>query len=303
VRFNPLEHPIIFSPLQWLSAASAWTEHAPFGMLLMELAKPKVFVELGTHAGVSYCAFCQAVKQLALPTRCFAIDTWEGDKHSKEYPAEVYDKLREYHDPLYGSFSTLLKKTFDQSVNDFADGSIDLLHIDGLHTYDAVKHDFDTWRSKLSDAAVVLFHDTAETRGDFGVHRLWAEIAPQHRHFNFEHTHGLGVLAYGKNVPAAVLEFIEEANANAPVIRSAFQAIGSRDTLKPIIGTMLGILYQQQIVVNRWRRQTGRKVREDSEDLEMALYKPVGYTRMASNEVLTMLRELAAPPPKPPVIP
>ena len=98
--------------------------------------------------------------QLGATTRAYAVDTWEGDVHSGLYVAEILSELRAYHDPLYNGFSRLIQSTFDQAVNQFPDHSIDLLHIDGLHSYEAVKHDFESWLPKLSEQAVVLFHDT-----------------------------------------------------------------------------------------------------------------------------------------------
>lgn len=290
MSFNLFDHPIVFSTVKWLSSASAWLEHTPFAMLLTDLARPKVFVELGTHAGVSYCAFCQAVEELALTTRCFAIDTWQGDAHTREYPDHVLQNLRGYHDPLYASFSTLLKKTFDEALGDFADGSIDLLHIDGLHTYEAVKHDFESWLPKMSDAGIMLFHDTAERREDFGVYRLWEEISPHYPSYEFKHGHGLGILAVGKNPPALALDFITDANARREVYGRAFMALGSRDLLKPTLSGVMGILYQQQLVVNRWKREDGKEISPASEDLKMALMNPYGYVRNAAKDALDMIR-------------
>ena len=63
--FNPLEHPVVFAGPQFMSIYSAWVEHFPFAFLLIDLARPRVFVELGTHQGDSYCAFCQAVRARA----------------------------------------------------------------------------------------------------------------------------------------------------------------------------------------------------------------------------------------------
>ena len=117
--------------------------------------------------------------------------------------------------------------TFQAALPHFADGSIDLLHIDGFHTYDAVREDFETWRPKLSDRAVVLFHDTNERRGDFGVWRLWAELRGQYPGFEFLHSHGLGVLAVGGDAPSAVMDLCGEASGQA-VLRQRFARLGER---------------------------------------------------------------------------
>ena len=85
--FNPLDWPISTrTPLRY-GVLTAWLGHVPFGMAFMAMARPRRLVELGTHWGVSYCGFCQAVKELRLPTECTAVDTWEGDPHAGSIPA------------------------------------------------------------------------------------------------------------------------------------------------------------------------------------------------------------------------
>lgn len=225
--FNPLDHPVCLSMPMRLDPTSAWIEHVPFGMFIVDLLRPSVLVELGTQMGVSYCAFCQAVKQLDIKTHSFAVDTWKGDSHATLYGEDVLTNLRLHHDPLYGDFSHLMQTTFDEAVHHFEDGSIDLLHIDGFHTYEAVKHDFETWLPKLSNRSVVLFHDTNVREREFGVWKFWSEVQQKYPNFEFLHGFGLGVLGVGEGAfePLESLFSLSEQDANK--VRDFFHHLGS----------------------------------------------------------------------------
>src|SRR3954468_3795682 len=86
---NPMLHPIVFDTPRRLTTSTAWQEHTPFAMYLVDLLRPQTIVELGTYYGEAYCAFCQAVAALQLPTLAYAVDTWEGDEHTGTYGEEV----------------------------------------------------------------------------------------------------------------------------------------------------------------------------------------------------------------------
>ena len=227
MAFDIMDHPICFSYPE-RTTESAWTLHVPIAMLLIDLVRPAQFVELGTHTGLSYCAFCQAVKELGADTRCYAVDTWRGDEHSGLYGAEILDDLRSHHDLRYHEFSRLIQSTFDDAVAEFADRSIDLLHIDGYHTYEAVSHDFNTWLPKMSSQGVVVLHDTSERGRDFGVWQFWDELKQRYPHFEVLHGHGLGIVAVGTQAPDALRELLELDGAHIAAAQQFFFEMGMR---------------------------------------------------------------------------
>lgn len=220
------KHPIIFNtPKRLLVDSSTWLTHTPFAFFLISILKPKVVVELGVYKGQSYTAFCQAVKTLKLNTRCYGIDTWKGDIHLGEYEEEIYKELSNYNQNEYSEFSQLLRMTFNEALTHFKDGSIDLLHIDGSHSYEEVKEDFKSWLPKMSPAGVMVFHDTFIKDKDFGVWKLWEEVSQNYPSFEFVHSCGLGVAAIGKEVNKDFIEFLREANSSR-YISKLFNALG-----------------------------------------------------------------------------
>jgi hypothetical protein len=226
-KINPLDNPICLTfPAR--IAMSAWIGHVPFAMYMIDILRPKMFVELGSHYGVSYCAFCQAVKDLGLDTRCYAIDTWAGDPHAGFYGSEVLLDLKEHHDPLYGGFSRLVQSTFDEALEHFPDKTFDLLHLDGYHTYDVMKRDFEQWLPKMSERGVVLLHDINVRERDFGGWKLWGELKQKFPNFEFIHSHGLGVLGVGKNFPEALNDLFNCSEQEAIATRNFFSQLGAR---------------------------------------------------------------------------
>lgn len=208
---------------------SAWLEHGPFAYWIVDALKPRLIVELGSHNGYSFCCFLEQVRRSHIDGRAIAIDTWKGDDHAGGYGDDVYDNLNAYVARNYADIAEMKRMYFSEALPSVADGSVDLLHVDGRHFYDDVVEDFTSWIPKLSDRAVVLFHDTQVRERGFGVYRYWSELAKTYSTFEFHHGHGLGVLGFGKQVPADVMALFAETPdaARADAIRTAFAARGA----------------------------------------------------------------------------
>jgi len=136
-------------------------------------------VELGTQSGESYFGFCQAVAENGLACRCYAVDSGQGD---------VFQELRSYNDANYAAFSNLLRATFDRAAEQFAGETVDLLHIDGLNTYEEARSTFDCWKTRVRPGGIILLHNTLT------LNSWWKESSQQYPSFEFTHAGGLGVL-------------------------------------------------------------------------------------------------------------
>jgi hypothetical protein len=176
-------------------AFSTWVDHIQFGYDLVAAHRPRTLVELGTQYGLSYFTFCQSVQEHDLDTLCYAVDTWEGEQHTGAYDESVWDLVSQVNRTSYPGFSYLMRMYFNEALTHFEDESIDLLHIDGLHTYEAVREDFESWQPKVAPGGIVLFHDIEARIKDFGVWRFWDDLQEQYpaETFAFRHGFGLGV--------------------------------------------------------------------------------------------------------------
>ena len=219
----PTSEPLPEQRFRWAESLSPrllkspwWIGHIPFAFELIGRLEPRIVVELGTYSGSSFAAFCQAVEAAGHGGKCYGIDLWEGDIHMGRFDEALFREISEYVARHHPHTAVLVRKDFNEAAGDFADGSIDLLHIDGTHTFEAVSNDFSTWLPKLSERSVVLFHDinvTVENVGQpalkFGVRRFFDGIKGGYPHFEFSHCYGLGVLVTGSKAPAAVMEMVD----------------------------------------------------------------------------------------------
>lgn len=172
---------------------SSMSENREFLYNLVQFTKPRRVLELGVYYGVSFFSYCEAVLDAKLKTELIGIDTWKGDEHANFYDDRVYRQFLELMNKYFSTLNTrLLRGTFDQYRGAIEDESVDIIMIDGTHTYESVKRDFLNYLPKLKRNGIVLFHDTNVDK--FGVKYVWSELAAQYPHYNFKNEYGLGVL-------------------------------------------------------------------------------------------------------------
>ncbi len=192
-----IQHGALIDPLFNLPALlpnSAWSGHIPFLFALFRMLRPATFVELGVHTGASLIAAASAAAAYKVPTQLVGIDTFMGDEHAGQYDGdELYNALRLYLSRTFPSVR-LERSYFADVLPRVPPGSIDILHIDGLHTYEAVLDDFTSWFDRVSPTGIILMHDISVRERGFGVHLLWDELKSRLTTLEFPHSHGLGVI-------------------------------------------------------------------------------------------------------------
>jgi hypothetical protein len=244
-----------FSPKS-LHSPNAWVGHLPFAAWAIQEISPKIFVELGTHTGNSYFTFCQSVAEAGMSSKCYAVDTWQGDEHSGQYNDNIYVGVNAHNKEHYAAFSQLLRMTFDDAVTYFADETIDLLHIDGLHTYEAVRHDFETWLPKLAPGAVVMFHDTNVRERNFGVWKLWEELQGSYpNNLEFVHSHGLGVLQLNNAPNDKVQRWLQPGSPEKQRLINYFASLGTRQLERLELSELNQALAEHGRQINAYRLQ------------------------------------------------
>lgn len=173
---------------------SAWKGHRKFANWLVNKISPTITVDLGVDYG--YSLFSLAESNIGT---VYGIDSFEGDLHAGTH-TDAYDVVMDTIKQNNYNNIKIIKGFFNDIAAEW-NLPIDILHIDGLHTYNAVKNDYEKWSKFLKDDAVLIMHDIIlfpETM------QVFKEI-PMYKTF-FIHSAGLGVLSKNKNVVELVKE-------------------------------------------------------------------------------------------------
>jgi cephalosporin hydroxylase len=140
--------------------------------------QPKVVVEIGTANGGTLLLFARSVDAAAT---IISIDL-PGDRPGQGYAA--------WRIPLYKRFALpgqsmhlLRGDSHDPAirarVEELLDGrEIDFLFIDGDHSYEGVKADFELFRDLVRSGGLIAFHDISPATPDsHQVRRFWSELS------------------------------------------------------------------------------------------------------------------------------
>jgi len=164
---------------------------------------PKYILEIGTANGGTLYLFSKIAKDDA---SIISIDL-PGGGFGGGYPS--------WKVPLYKSFaikdqeiyliraSSHDRSTLDNVKRIVGDCKLDLLFIDGDHTYEGVKNDFEMYKSLLKENGIIAFHDIVDhgKRSDRKVNIFWEELKTKYQHHEFVENWnqgwgGIGIIYY-----------------------------------------------------------------------------------------------------------
>ena len=174
--------------------SSVWIGHRDFAEWLVSYLKPKTSVELGVDWGFSSFVFANALSYVNVFGKVYGIDLFTGER-------DTYGSVKENCTHYNINNLEIIKGDFTE-VSKTWTLPIDILHIDGFHTYDAVKNDFTNWSKFVNENGIILFHDTAVEY--FGIKDFFKELKNGYK-LEFKHSAGLGIYTKNKELYQLIL--------------------------------------------------------------------------------------------------
>ena len=165
---------------------SAWQGHVELAVWLTCRFHPQVVVDLGVDYGVSTYAW-----GISGRAQVVGIDWFQGDAHAgfRDTYAQVLGLGAAVSEATRAASTVRIwKSSFEQAAAEFH-RPVDILHLDGLHTYEAVQQDLKNWLPKLARGGLLVMHDVQAFRDSVG--RAFDEL--NFHKVAFEHSAGLGV--------------------------------------------------------------------------------------------------------------
>lgn len=119
--------------------------------------KTMTMVEIGCYVGDSTEIFARNFKDV------FCIDPWKNGYDDNDAASHQHDMkiIEKQFDEMSLKFNNIFKFKCKSSegINHFEDGCLDLVYIDGLHTYGGVKNDIKMWFPKIKKGGFIAGHD------------------------------------------------------------------------------------------------------------------------------------------------
>ena len=143
-------------------------EQGPLLESLVYLNQAQVIVEVGVAEAKSTDWLCRGAKLRG--GKVYGYDLW--DTHGVNNQFEHWSSKEKCETYLQSKGHTNFELTkINSRTPEFAElikikhPSIDLAYIDGCHSYDGIKNDFDIIYPLLSECGVIVFHDTLKIDG------------------------------------------------------------------------------------------------------------------------------------------
>jgi len=124
-----------------------------------------IFVEIGSYIGASSCFISEGVLTSKKQSKLYCIDTWENQAMTeglKETYNQFISNTKQYKNiiiPIKDFSYNAIKYFIENNIK------IDFLFIDGDHSYEGVKKDWDLYSPLLKPNSIVLFHDIGWAKG------------------------------------------------------------------------------------------------------------------------------------------
>ncbi len=133
-----------------------WQEQVILYRLVQKLEAPLCLVEIGSYLGGSAYFLAAAASEAVETATLYCVDTWQNDAMS-EGKRDTWKKFITNTQRFSTKITPLRGLSHD--IGRYFSDEIDLLFIDGDHSYDSCRDDTETWLPKVKKGGVVLFHD------------------------------------------------------------------------------------------------------------------------------------------------